>query len=46
MKCMFYKCTSLVSLPDISKWEIENVINMDDMFNGCYNLMNIYPKFN
>ena len=32
---MFYKCNSLISLPDISKWDITNVKYMDKMFFGC-----------
>ena len=32
---MFNECSSLISLPDISKWNIKNVINIDKIFNGC-----------
>ena len=35
---MFYRCYSLISLPDIHKIKTEEVINMDSMFKGCYNL--------
>ena len=35
MKYMFKDCISLTSLPDISKWNIENVDEMDDIFEGC-----------
>ena len=32
---LFYKCESLTSLPDISKWNINKVINMSYMFAYC-----------
>ena len=35
---MFYGCSSLLSLPDISKWNTNNVINMIEMFYGCSSL--------
>ena len=35
---MFYNCTSLNSLPDISKWNTINVNNMSYMFCGCSSL--------
>ena len=35
---MFYKCSSLLSLPDISKLNTNNVINMSAMFAGCSSL--------
>ena len=41
---MFYKCTSLVSLPNISKWNTDKVENMNDMFYKCDKLSNI-PKW-
>ena len=41
---MFYKCTSLVSLPNISKWHTDKVENMNDMFYKCDKLSNI-PKW-
>ena len=40
MSYMFYGCSSLKSLPDISKWNTKNVIDMRDMFNECHNLLN------
>jgi len=30
---MFHRCESLISLPDISKWNTSNVINMEFLFN-------------
>ena len=33
MMGMFYKCNSLISLPDISKW---NTSNVEEMSNMCY----------
>ena len=38
---MFYKCESLIKLPDISKWDISNVTNMEKMFFGCKSLISL-----
>ena len=38
MSRMFFQCSSLESLPDISKWDTRNVKNMSDMFCGCSSL--------
>jgi surface protein len=35
---MFSGCSSLLSFPDISNWNISNVIYMNDMFSGCNSL--------
>jgi len=35
MSKMFYGCSSLSSMPDISKWITNNVTNMSFMFYGC-----------
>ncbi len=35
---MFFKCNSLASLPDISKWDRQNVVEMNLMFDGCSKL--------
>ena len=32
---MFYNCSSLSSLPGISKWNTNNVNNMNWMFSNC-----------
>jgi len=45
MSYMFYGCSSLSNLPDISKWNTNNVTNMDSMFNGCSKLLKIPDKF-
>ena len=34
---MFYKC-SFYNMPDISKWNINNVTNICGMFCECYSL--------
>ena len=39
MSKMFYGCNSLISLPDISKWNTSNVNYMNFMFSGCVNLI-------
>ena len=45
MSYMFSKCSSLTSLPDISKWNTNNVTNMSGMFNNCKKDLNIPSKF-
>ena len=42
MSYMFTDYSSLTNLPDISKWDIKNVINKRNMFSGCNK--NIIPK--
>ena len=39
LKYMFYNCSSLSSLPDISKWNTNNVEEMSEMFNYSYSLL-------
>ena len=46
MSCMFYGCSSLNSLPNISNWNTANVTNMSYMFSWCSSLKNIPSKFN
>ena len=41
MRDMFYGCHSLISLPDISKWDTKNVTDMRDMFYGCHSLISL-----
>ena len=38
---MFEKCSSLTSLPDISKWNTNNVINMSSIFCKCSSLSSL-----
>ena len=38
MSSMFDGCSSLSSLPNISKWNTQSVINMSYMFKGCESL--------
>ena len=48
MSSMFNKCSSLSSLPDISKWNTNNVTDMNHMFYGCSNMIlstNIKTRF-
>ena len=35
---MFSDCSSLIELPDISKWDTKNVTNITGMFNNCSSL--------
>ena len=32
---MFYNCSSLITLPDLSKWNTDKVFKMDGMFYNC-----------
>ena len=38
MNEMFSNCESLLSLPNIHRWNTSNVIYMHDMFSGCKSL--------
>ena len=42
MSYMFNRCSSLSSLPDISKWNTNNVTDMSYMLRECLNI--IIPK--
>ena len=44
MSYMFNGCSSLKSLPDISKWNTNNVTNMNNMFGGC-ELLKLLPDW-
>ena len=41
MRYMFFRCSSLSSLPDISKWNTNNDIYMNGMFYGCSSLSSL-----
>jgi len=45
MNYLFKNCYSLTSLPDISKWDISKVKEMEDIFKGCFELLVIPKKF-
>ena len=45
MSYMFAECKSLEEVPDLSKWNTENVKEMKDMFIYCDNLEEI-PNIN
>ena len=38
---MFYNCSSLSSLPDISKWNTNNITDMIMLFAGCSSLSSL-----
>ena len=38
---MFFDCTSLYSIKNISEWNTYNIINMSHMFDGCKSLINL-----
>ena len=42
---MFYNCLSLLSLPDISKWNTDNVIDMNGVFNVIVHHYCHYPIY-
>ena len=41
MPLLFYECKSLLSLPDISKWNINNVTNINYLFFRCESLSSL-----
>jgi len=41
MNNMFYNCKSLFSLPNISKWNIENVNDLSFLFCKCSSLLDL-----
>ena len=41
---MFYNCKNLISLPDIIKWNLFNLIDKNEMFKGCNESL-IIPEF-
>ena len=41
MICLFSGCSSLISLPDISKWNTNKVTHMTEMFCGCSSLISL-----
>ena len=41
MSSMFFYCSSLQSLPDISEWDIRNVTDMSCMFGRCSSLKSL-----
>ena len=41
MSLMFYECSSLISLPDMLKWDTKNVIYMNFIFYKCSSLISL-----
>ena len=41
MHGVFSNCSSLISLPDISKWNLENVTDLGNIFCGCKSLKSL-----
>ena len=41
MSYIFDGCSSLLSLPDISKWNTNNITDMSDMFYECSSLISL-----
>ena len=42
---MFNRCYSLISLPDISKWNTSKELDIKFMFYEAINILNIYPEY-
>ena len=42
---MFYECFHLYSVPDINNWDISQLSEMNEMFKGCEQCINIPKKF-
>ena len=42
MSYLFYNCSSLKYLPNISKWKINETINLNHIFDGCSSLL-LFP---
>ena len=38
---MFYNCSSLLSIKDMSKFNTDNILNISSMFNGCSSLISL-----
>ena len=38
---MFFNCSSLISLPDISRWDTCNVTTLDGMLSNCISLISL-----
>ena len=38
---MFYDCSNLEKLPDISNWKMDNVVNVKGLFSGCSSLSSL-----
>ena len=41
MESLFSGCTSLIKVPDLSKWNSEKIDYMNYMFADCFSLANI-----
>jgi len=41
MKGIFSNCETLISLPDISKWNTNNVTDMKGIFSNCKSLISL-----
>jgi len=42
---MFYRCRSIVSLPDILQWKVSMNADINNMFYGCINCINLPMDF-
>jgi len=48
MSYMFYNCCSLTSFPDLANWKKRTsfFVDMDNMFQGCFNSLNFVENLN
>ena len=46
MKRMFYECENLLSLNDLSSWNMKNITNTSNMFSFCSRIENISSLYN
>ena len=45
MSCLFKGCISLISIPDISKWNTNNITDFNNIFSGCVSLISLPDIF-
>ena len=45
MESMFAGCNSLISLPDLAGWNISELEELGEKFEGCLNILKISNKF-
>ena len=41
MKALFKNCSSLSSIPNITKWNIKGIINIEEIFMNCSSLSSL-----
>ena len=41
LDCMFYECTELISISEVSEWDTSEITDMSAMFSGCEKLISL-----